>query len=514
MSAFEVVALAGLVVLIGMNVAILVAVLRSSTTQLDSKMEAIDTRLSDNIGIVTLAVSGLREEVNNSSSALRTEVAARVDALGTNLQTTLGNIGTQQGEKLDGLAAGQTRRFDSFATALTDHRTATGNDSKALRDEVQSSLLALGRKVAENLDATGNKQAESLANVTTTIREMSEANVKKQDALKAAVEGRLEAIREENARKLEEMRVTVDEKLQGTLEKRLGASFSQVNENLERVYKSVGEMQALATGVGDLKRVLSNVKLRGSWGEGALGAILDDLLAPEQFSKNVEVNPGSGQRVEFALRQPGAKESVVWVPIDSKMPNEDYERMILASEQGDSAAVEQCAKALERCVLKHATDISTKYICHPHTTEFAVLFLPTEGLFAEVVRRPGLIDKIRSQFRVEVAGPTTLTAYLHVLRSAFKAMAIQERSSEVWQVLGAVKTEFGKFGDVLEKVHRKLGEAQNVVEDAHRRRRAVDRKLRDVEALPDATAQDVLALASVTPEEIIDDELPTADAAE
>lgn len=463
MTTFEVLVLVALVIVITLGITAVILLLRNAAPKLEPKLEAVERQLSDSLGIVNLAVSGLREEVARSGTSLRQEISNRVEALGTNLQTTLSTIGSQHGE-----------RFDGFGKQLVDHRNASGEDAKSLRTEINNSLQALGK----------------------------------------TVEGRLDKIRDENAAKLEEMRVTVDEKLQGTLEKRLGASFSQVNENLERVYKSVGEMQALATGVGDLKRVLSNVKLRGSWGEGALGAILDDLLTPDQFSRNVEVNPGSGQRVEFALRQPGTGENSVWVPIDSKMPKEDYDRLTLASEQGDMIAVEQCAKALERCVLKHAADISSKYICHPHTTEFAVLYLPTEGLFAEVVRRPGLVGKIRALHRVEVAGPTTLTAYLHVLRSAFKALAIQERSSEVWQVLGAVKTEFGKFGDVLEKVHRKLGEAQNVVEDAHRRRRAVDRKLRDIEALPEAAAQDVLALTSVSAEELMDDDAEMPEAAE
>jgi DNA recombination protein RmuC len=463
MTTFEVLVLTGLVVLIGLGAAAVVLLLRSPTLQLDAKLDGIDRRLSDSIGIVNLAVQGMSQENSTSGKALRDEVSQRFSELSSGMGNTLKTIGSQLSERLDG-----------FGKQLGESRNAAAEDAKALRTEVNNSLMALGKMV----------------------------------------EGRLDKMREENAAKLEEMRVTVDEKLQGTLEKRLGASFNQVNESLKRVFESVGEMQALATGVGDLKRVLSNVKLRGSWGEGSLGAILDDLLTPEQFSRNVEVNPGSGQRVEFALRQPGTGENAVWVPIDSKMPKEDYERLTLASEQGDAVAVELCGKALERCVLKHAADISTKYICHPHTTEFALLFLPTEGLFAEVVRRPGLVDKIRAQHRIEVCGPTTLTAYLHVLRSAFKAMAIQERSSEVWQVLGAVKTEFGRFGDVLEKVHKKLGEAQNVVEDAHRRRRAMDRKLRDVEALPETTAQDVLALTAVTADELLDDDEETAEAAE
>jgi DNA recombination protein RmuC len=448
---FEVLALVGLAILIVLGIAAVVLLLRSPAPKLEPKLESIDRQLSDSIAIVNLAVSGLREEVGNSASTLREEVSRRIEALGTNLQTTLGTIGRQQGE-----------RFDGFGKQLTEHRSASAEDAKLLRTEVNDSLVALGR----------------------------------------TVEGRLDKIRVENSEKLEQMRVTVDEKLQATLEQRLGASFTIVNENLERVYKSVGEMQSLATGVGDLKRVLSNVKLRGSWGEGALGDILDDMLTPEQFSRNVEIRPQSGQRVEFALKLPGSGDEPVWVPIDAKMPHEDYERLTQASERGDAQCVEDSAKALERCIVGYAKDICVKYVCPPHSTDFAILFLPSEGLFAEVVRRPGLVDKLRSQHRVAITGPTTLTAFLHSLRMGFKSLAIQQRSSEVWQVLGAVKTEFGKFGVVLDKVHRKLGEAQNAVEDAHKRRRAVDRKLRDVEALPDTAANDLLALAA---DEIIED---------
>ena len=433
MTDFEVFALIGLVVLIGLSISILIVLLRASNADLEPKLDAIDTRLSDNIGIVNLAVSGLREEVARSSASLREE------------------LGKQ----------------------FVENRNASVSDAKLLRTEVNNSLGELGK----------------------------------------SVEGRLDRIRDENAKKLEEMRQTVDEKLQGTLEKRLGASFNQVNESLKRVFESVGEMQALATGVGDLKRVLTNVKLRGTLGEGALGEILDDMLTPEQFSRNVQVRPSSGQFVEFALRLPGSGDAPVWVPIDSKLPHEDYDRLKLASERGDQVAVEESARALERCILKYAKEISEKYICPPHTTDFAVLFLPSEGLFAEVIRRPGLADKMR-HFRVAVTCPTTLTAYLNALRMGFKSLAIQQRSSEVWQVLGAVKTEFDKFGAVLEKVHKKLGEAQNAVEDAHQRRRVMNKKLRDVEALPEAKARDLLSLTSVATEEMFDEEEPTAQAAE
>ena len=246
------------------------------------------------------------------------------------------------------------------------------------------------------------------------------------------------------------MRVTVDEKLQGTLEQRLGASFNTVNENLERVFRSVGEMQSIATGVGDLKRVLSNVKARGTWGEATLGMALEQVMTPEQYATNVEVRPHSGQRVEYAIRLPGDGAEPVWLPIDAKLPTEDYERLVDASERGDAEGVDEAAKGLDRAIRKAAADIAAKYIQPPHTTDFAVMFLPTEGLFAEVVRRPGLIDQLQRECRVIVTGPTTLMALLTSLRMGFRSLAIQERSSEVWQVLGGVKTEFSRFGDMLD----------------------------------------------------------------
>jgi DNA recombination protein RmuC len=434
MTVLEALTLMGLAVLIVMSGGILFVLIRSSKADLEPKLEAIDARLGDNIAILNLAVSGLRDEVAKSGVSLR------------------GELGKQ----------------------FVENRNASVADAKLLRTEVSNSLGDLGK----------------------------------------SVEGRLDRIRDENAKKLEEMRQTVDEKLQGTLEKRLGASFNQVNESLKRVFESVGEMQNLATGVGDLKRVLSNVKLRGTWGEGTLRAILQDILTPEQYAENVEVRPHSGQRVEFALRIPGSCDVPVWVAIDSKLPQEDFERLRLASERGDAAEVEQSAKALERCVIKYAKDVAEKYVCPPHTVPSAILFFPSESLFAEVVRRPGLVDRLRSTYRVDVTGPTTLMAFLHALRLGFQSLAIQERSTEVWQVLGAVKTEFDKFGVVLDKVHKKLGEAQNAVEDAHQRRRVMKQKLREVEALPDTTAESVLAITSIPIEDFPEEEYPTVQAAE
>jgi DNA recombination protein RmuC len=359
---------------------------------------------------------------------------------------------------------------------FVEHRNASVADAKLLRTEVNNSLGELGK----------------------------------------SVESRLDRIRDENAKKLEEMRQTVDEKLQGTLEKRLGASFNQVNESLKRVFESVGEMQNLATGVGDLKRILSNVKLRGTLFEGSLEQMLDDVLTREQFCKNVEVRPHSGERVEFALKMPTSDDEPVWLAIDSKMPKEDFDRLTQASVEGDAAAVEVCARALERCVFKHAKDISEKYICVPHSLDVAVMFLPTEGLFAEVVRRPGLVDRLQRELHIMVTGPTTLHALLSAIRVGFRSQAIQERSTEIWRVLGAVKTEFNNFGVVLDKVHKKLGEAQSAVEAAHVRKRAVVKRLRDVEALPEAAAEEVLALTSIERDDVFDDDGydATAEAAE
>jgi len=492
---------------------------------LSEKLDVIVGRQSETTAGIQSALASLREEAASSAKLGREELSSRLDGVGANLSTIVTNIGNAQNERFDGFGKqlgdmrtvgetqgkelrgelignfdklvsslsdrvrdqsnDQTKRLDSFASRLNEHRQGSADDAKALREEVQKTLSTLGNRLIENAQTIGKQQAEALAAVTTSVKDLGKA-----------VEERLEAIRTDNDKKLEQMRVTVDEKLQSTLEARLGASFNQVNENLERVFKSVGEMQTIATGVGDLKRVLTNVKARGTWGEGNLALMLEQVFTPEQYSANVEIQPNSGQRVEFAIRMPGDGEDPLWLPIDAKLPIEDYERLINASEAADVLGVEEASKALERTVRKCAADISRKYICPPHSMDFAIMFLPTEGLFAEVVRRPGLSDNLRREHRVIIVGPTTLMATLESLRMGFRSLAIQQRSSEVWQVLGAVKTEFGKFGDVLDKVHKKLGEAQNVVEQAGTRRRAVDRKLRDVEALPEAASQTVLAITA------------------
>jgi DNA recombination protein RmuC len=281
------------------------------------------------------------------------------------------------------------------------------------------------------------------------------------------------------------MRRTVDEKLQSTLERRLGESFKLVSERLEQVHKGLGEMQAIAGSVGDLKRVLTNVKARGTWGEIQLGALLEEILTAEQYGRNVETVPRSGERVEFAMRLPGqAGDGPVWLPLDAKFPQEDYQRLVDAADRGDAIAVMDAGKALETRIRGQARLIRDKYISVPHTTEFGILFLPSESLYAEVLRRPGLADNIQRDFRILITGPTTLAAFLNSLQMGFRTLAIQERAGEVWKVLGAVKTEFDKFGGVLAQVKKKLHEASDQIEQTEVRTRAIHRKLRDVEALP------------------------------
>lgn len=296
----------------------------------------------------------------------------------------------------------------------------------------------------------------------------------------------LERVRVLLERQLAEMRQTVDEKLQDTLDKRLGESFKRVSERLEQVYKGLGEMQALASEVGDVKRALTNVRTRGTWGEVQAEALLNEVLAPDQFGRNVSVT-GTAERVEFAIRLPGADGfGPVWLPLDAKFPMEDYLRLVDASEQGDLAGIEMHARKLDDRVRDCARSICRKYIAPPLTTDFAILYLPTESLYAEVLRRTGLVESLQREYRVTIAGPTTLAAFLNSLRMGFRTLAIQQRSSEVWDLLGAVKTEFGKYSDVLARVQKKLQEASNTVDTGLVRTRAIERKLRGVEALPAA----------------------------
>jgi DNA recombination protein RmuC len=305
------------------------------------------------------------------------------------------------------------------------------------------------------------------------------------ETVRSIVDVRLKQLQDDNARQIDKMRATVDEKLQGTLEKRLGESFKLVSDRLEQVHQGLGAMRQLASDVGGLQKVLANVKTRGGWGEVQLGALLEQVLTPEQFARNVKTRDESGDHVEFAIKLPGDENGApVWLPIDAKFPTEDYQRLLAAQEQGNAAAVDEAMKSLETQLKKSAKDICQKYINPPRTTDFALMFLPTEGVYAEAVRRVGLVEQVQRDCRVVFAGPTTLAALLNSLQMGFRTLAIQKRSSEVWNLLAGVKTEFGKFGEALSTVKEKLDQAARKMEDVDVRSRAITRKLRDVEELP------------------------------
>ncbi len=393
----------------------------------------------------------------------------------------------------------------AMRSELRDGREEAAKRSHELREEVSGSLDKTAQTLTTTVGQLGNVQKQQLESVTAQVQALVETNQQRLEGLRATISEQLGEMREANEKKLEEMRRTVDEKLQGTLEKRLGESFKLVREQLDAVHKGLGEMQSLATGVGDLKNVLTNVKVRGTWAEYQLGAILEQVLTPEQFDRNVATHENSSERVEFAIRLPGRSDDpndCVWLPIDSKFPQEDYIRLTEASESADAEAVAQSTRELMRSVTQSAKTIAEKYLNPPHTTDFAVLYLPTEGLYAEVLRQPGMVSQLQQDYRVVVSGPTTIAALLNSLRLGFRSLAIEQQASEVWQVLAAVKTEFGKFGEVLDKVKKQLATASNTIDQTQTRTRAMARKLHKVEQLPSGESDELLEFL---PEDDFDD---------
>ena len=397
---------------------------------------------------------------------------------------------------------------DSAERVLRDElRAGRGESQEAareLREELGRGLKDGNDSLTKSLAENSKVQNAQLEGFTKKLEELSESNRRAIDRVRENLEERVKELREGNEKKLEEMRKTVDEKLHETLEKRLGESFKLVSERLENVQKGLGEMQNLASGVGDLKRVLTNVKARGTWAEYQLGDILGQTLTPEQYASNVQTRENTTERVEFAVKLPGPEEdpgSCIWLPIDSKFPTEDYQRLQAAADKADAEAVEKSLNAFLRTVRNSAREIQTKYINPPSTTDFAVLFLATEGMYAEVLRQPGMLEEIQQNHRILIAGPTTLTALLNSLRMGFRTLAIEKQASEVWQVLAAVKTEFGKFGEVLDKVKRQLDTASRSIEQTGTRTRAMERKLRSVESLPDDKATELLGLDELDPAE-------------
>ena len=370
--------------------------------------------------------------------------------------------------------------------------------NERLERELRAELVQARGEAANNAKTTREELGANLGRFTQTLQQqlsmLTQSSEQKLEAVRATVEQRLEVLRIDNAQKLDQMRSTVDERLQSTLEQRLGESFKLVSDRLDQVHQGLGEMQSLAAGVGDLKRVLVNVKSRGGWGEVQLGALLEEMLAPGQYAKNVATRPGEDSRVEYAIRFPGRGVDGVpcWLPIDAKFPLEDYQRLQEAIERADVAAVEASRKALEEFFKSEAKKIRDKYVEPPYTTDFAILFVPTEGLYAEALARPGLADSVQRDFRVMIAGPSNLMAFLNSLQLGFRTLAIEQRSTEVWRVLGAVKTEFSKFGEILAKTKERLDAVGRTLDEAGRKSTTIVRKLRDVESLPQTEAEQVL----------------------
>ncbi len=450
---------------------------RADTTPLQALRDAL-------LGAVRSEVQqlerSLRDEVARSAGGTRSELA---QTLATFQQTLL----AQQGD----VARTQNEQIDSFRTQLA----------------------ATQQYQANTLGRSGEQQALSLQRfsemLTAQLRALAQSSELALSQVRTTVEQKLAAIQADNEKKLEQMRATVDEKLHATLEQRLGESFKQVADRLDQVHRGLGEMQLLAKDVGSLNRVLNNVKSRGTFGEVQLAGLLEQVFTPDQYGINVETVPHSGARVEFAIRLPGRRDDglPLWLPIDAKFPREDYERLLDAQERADKPEAEAAGRALETRLRLEAKSIREKYVAPPHTTEFAILFVPTEGLYAEALRRPGLMEALQRDHRVTLAGPTTLLATLTSLQMGFRTLALEKRSAEVWEVLGAVKTEFAKFGEVLAKTKKKLDEASSTIDLAQTRTNQMARKLKSVEALSDERAQVLLpSAAPPAGTELADDE--------
>lgn len=418
----------------------------------------------------------LREQMQTTAQSTRQELTGNFAQLQQTLAAQLASVATIQNNNIDGFSQQLAKLNEANAQQLESMRQAIMLQAQTGRDEQASALKRFGDTLNQ------------------TLNSLTESNAQRMEAVRATLESKIKDLQTDNGTRLEEMRKTVDEKLHATLEQRLGESFKLVSDRLEKVHQGLGEMQQLAIGVGDLKRVLTNVKTRGTWGEVQLEMLLEQMLTPEQYAKNVETVPGTGERVEFAIKLPGTDNGLtpVWMPIDAKFPREQYERLAEAADRADVEGVALAGRELERAVRLEAKKIAEKYLSPPLTTDFAILFLPTEGLYAEVMRRPGLSDELQRVNRVTIAGPSTLSAFVNSLQMGFRTLALEKRSSEVWQVLGAVKTEFGKFGDVLAATKTTLERAAKNIDMAETRSRQMARKLKSVEALPNEAAQLIL----------------------
>jgi DNA recombination protein RmuC len=454
-----------------------------------------------NLLVLVLAFLLLRSRVSPDAQADRiaqllaektTEQAATQASMQTAWQQQQFAAAQAQAERLE-----RELRTEISQSGVQGRQEAMHNLTLFQQSLLQQSAEAT-RTQNQQIDALAQQLALLQKSLTDSLAQqvnaLSESNARRLTEMRGTMETQLAQLQQSNAAKLDEMRQTVDEKLQATLQARLGESFKQVADRLEQVHKGLGEMHTLAQGVGDLKHLLTNVKTRGMFGEAQLASLLEQVLTPEQYAVQVATRPGDKNRVDFAIRLPGRSDSgePVWLPIDAKFPNEDYERLLEAQSRADPVQAELCAKALETRIKLEAKSIAEKYLEPPHTTDFAVMFLPTEGLYAEVLRRPGLMETLQRDHRVTLAGPTNLMAMLNALQMGFRTLALEKRSSEVWQVLGAVKTEFGKFGDVLDKVRNQTQTVLNTLDQAQTRSNVMNRALRQVDALPESQAQALL----------------------
>jgi DNA recombination protein RmuC len=493
------------IVLLVIAVALLLMLLKKTPhaddSALFSRLDAFDKQLERAERSIREEGARSRDELGKSAKEQRQELTEAVKALGDSVVRRMMDVSSLQKVQLDTFSD----HLASFAKAsgerLDGVRLESATGARQLREEVVTTLKSISETMVTTMKDMGAAEKAQLEAMSSVMGKLSDSNEKKLETIRVTLEGKLQSMQADNAKQLEQMRQTVDEKLQGTLDKRLGESFKQVSDRLEQVHKGLGEMQTLATGVGDLKKVLSNVKTRGTWGEVQLGALLEQALNPDQFATNVATKDG-GERVEYAVRFLGQgtnRDETVWLPIDAKFPIEDYQRLIEAQELADVAAVEIAGKQLENRVKACAKDISEKYLNPPTTTDFAILFLPIEGLFAEVIRRIGLTEIVQRERRVVIAGPTTLWALLNSLQMGFRTLAIQKRSSEVWNLLAAVKTEWTKYGEVLDTVQKKMQSASKTIEELKVRSRSVGKRLKDVQELP------IAEVAASLPENLLDD---------
>ncbi len=466
---------------------------------LERKHEATEKALRDEF-------ARFREENVGSLRQNREELSASLKALSDSLLKQIADMTLLQKTQLDNLASSNESRLNNMRSTIEEKITKLQSqinaDAIQNREELGKSLKSFEENFRLNVKEFNELQKQKFDSLAIQLEKLVQSSEEKLTKMRDTLENRLKMLQDDNTQKLDKIRATVEEKLHDTLEKRLGESFKQVSDRLEQVHKGLGEMQSLATGVGDLKKVLVNVKVRGVLGEIQLENILEQMLSPEQYEKNVAVKPGSSGRVEFAVSMPGRDEKPLWLPIDSKFPIEDFQRLLEAYDKADPEIVEKTSKQVENSIKKCAKDIFDKYIDPPNTTDFAIMFLPFEGLYAEVLRRTGLFELLMRDYKVAVTGPTTLAAFLNSLQMGFRTLTIEKRSSEVWALLGAVKAEFGKFGILLDKTHQKLKQASDTIENASRKSRTIERKLRDVQELSEESqSKHVIDLRAIMEEE-------------